>query len=153
MLPRTGFLVLCLVGCSLAAQAYDARTNYILHCQGCHGASGHIGTLHTVPPLAGSVGWFARLPEGRAYLAQVPGASQAPISDAELAAVLTYMVQRFSAAEAGPDFAAFTEGEVRAVRRLRPDVVALRADLLARIRQEFGVSLWTDAYPAPDAPR
>ena len=142
-----------LMAAPLAAQPYNARTNYILHCQGCHGDTGISGTPTVVPPLLDSVGYFVRVPGGRAYLAQVPGASQAPIGDAELADLLTYMIRRFSAEQAGPDFEPYTEEEVRAVRRQRPDVVELRAQLVARIREALGVELWTDGYAMPGAAR
>lgn len=136
-----------------SAKPYNARTNYILHCQGCHGESGLSRTPKVVPPLTGSVGYFLRVPGGRAYLAQVPGASQAPITDAELAELLTYMVGRFSPAEAGSDFAPFTEAEVTAVRRRRPDIVALRADLVARVKRDVGANLWTEVYETPETAR
>lgn len=132
-----------------AAGEYAPETNYILHCQGCHGPDGIGGTPDEVPPLAGSVGYFVRVPGGREYLAQVPGAANAPITDRELAALLTFMIERYSAAEAGEAFAPYTETEVARIRRTRPDVVALRARLVADIRARLGVRVWTDGYLAP----
>jgi len=153
---RTSVLVLLLLG-ALAmpsdAGEWNARTNYVLHCQGCHGADGIGGTPGEVPPLAGSVGWFLRVPGGREYLAMVPGAANAPIGDAALAKLLNYMITRFSAAEAGDAYTPYTEEEVAAVRRTRPDVVAVRERLVALVREREGVHLWTEAYPETGTPR
>jgi len=115
-------------------------------CRFCHGADGIGGTPGEVPPLAGSVGYFLRVPGGRPYLVQVPGAANAPISDGALAALINYMVEIYSAEEAGATFEPYTEAEVAAVRRGRPDIIALRASLVGAIRDQFGVELWTDGY-------
>lgn len=132
-----------------ARAEYSARTNFVLHCQGCHGEDGIGGTPGEVPPLARSVGWFLRVPGGRAYLAQVPGAANAPVSDAALAALLNYMIETYSRVEAGDAYRPYTEAEVAAVRRNRPDIVRLRARLLEEIRTRHGVELWSeDGYAA-----
>jgi len=136
------------VGCLLPAPAaaeYSARTNFILHCQGCHGADGIGGTPGEVPPLAGAVGWFLRVPGGREYLAQVPGAANAPVSDAALAALLNYMLETYSRAEAGDAYRPYTEAEVASVRRARPDIVRARTSLVAAVQERFGVALWSEA--------
>ena len=134
---------------SPAAGEYAPETNFVLHCQGCHGADGVGGVPDEVPPLAGSVGYFVRVPGGREYLAQVPGAANAPVSNAELAALLNFMLRQYSAAEAGDDFEPYTAQEITRIRRARPDVVTLRARLVAEIRARHGVQLWTDGYLAP----
>lgn len=133
-----------LLGSGIAAAEYSAQTNYILHCQGCHGADGVGGTPGEVPPLAHSVGYFLRVENGREYLAQVPGAANAPISDAALASLLTYMINAFSSKEAGADFALYTAREVTLVRRLQPDIVALRTRLVSRLRDKLGIELWAE---------
>jgi len=140
LLPLALLVLLPMPG--LADAGYTGRTNYVLHCQGCHGADGVGGTPRDVPPLAGSVGWFLRVPGGRAYLAQVPGAANAPIDDAALARVLNYVVETWSADEAGPDFQPYDAAEVASVRNRQPDVVALRAELVEALRQRFGIDVW-----------
>lgn len=137
-----------LLGSGIAAAEYSAQTNYILHCQGCNGADGIGGTPGEVPPLAHSVGYFLRVEEGREYLAQVPGAANAPVSDTALASLLTYMVNAFSSEEAGADFAPYTAREVTAVRRSQPDIVALRARLVSRLREKLGIELWAEGDEA-----
>ena len=53
---------------------------------------------------------------GRRYLVQVPGSSQSPLSDLELAQVLSWMVRNLSAATVPPDFTDFTAAEVARYR-------------------------------------
>ena len=50
-----------------------ARSDYLLHCSGCHGSDGAGHRLGRIPQLADRIGHFLSLPDGRAYLVQVPG--------------------------------------------------------------------------------
>jgi len=88
------------------------RELYLLHCSGCHAPDGR-GTPGVAPSLHG-LGWMLEAEGGRAYLAAVPGAAQAPISDAELAALLDHVFARFSGVRPQPPFAA---DEVASARR------------------------------------
>jgi len=103
------------------AAAEDAETDrlahldYMLHCQGCHMADGS-GLEGTVPSLRDQVGLFLATPEGRAYLVQVPGASQALIDDAALARLTNWMVRRFDPANA-KDLDPYEAAEVGELRR------------------------------------
>ena len=74
-----------------AEETSSPRINYILHCQGCHLADG-AGTPDKVPALKNEVGRFLHVTGGREFLIQVPGTSQSPLSDAEVAAVLVGIV-------------------------------------------------------------
>jgi len=125
------------LGLALAGFALDARAgaeiDYMLQCQGCHLADGG-GSPGAVPPLAGLVGKFLWVPRGREYLVRVPGSSQSPLSDAELAAVLNWMIRRFGPEEAAHDFTAFSADEVAGYRDPPlTDVETLRAELLRQI--------------------
>ena len=119
---------LSLAGVALLAASAPQRapeTNYMLHCQGCHRPDGS-GVPGAVPPLPGQVAKFLQTPAGRAFLVRVPGAANAPISDAELAALLDWIVVRFDAANVPADFVGYTAEEVG----------ALRAQPLARVSVE-----------------
>jgi mono/diheme cytochrome c family protein len=119
-------LALCLA--ASAARAESPRVNYMLQCQGCHGAAGG-GAPGTVPSLA-EVGRFLEVPGGREYLVRVPGSSQSALTDAELAEVLNWMVREFDPRE----FAPFTAAEVARVRRPPlDDVEGVRRELLRAI--------------------
>lgn len=109
--------LLMLVACTLATvvQAYEPAVNYMLQCMGCHTPDGS-GEPGRVPAIRDTVLPFARLPAGRRYLVQVPGAAQSTLSDAELAAVLNWMIVELGHA-APRAFAPFTAAEVAEYRR------------------------------------
>jgi len=116
-----------------SAAAAPPEQDYVLQCMGCHRADGS-GAPGRVPSLVGQMGRFLRVPGGRAYLVQVPGAAQSTLDDAALAALLDWMLLRFSAAELPPEFAPYRADEVARYRAERPvDIAKLRAELLARI--------------------
>ncbi len=118
-----------------AAGQSPAQLDYLLQCQGCHLADGRGAPDKGVPALRGSVARFLTVEGGRAYLIRVPGVSGSPLSDAELAAVLNWIVQAFGPAEAAQGAAPFTEQEVRRFRRPPLDDVApVRSRLLETIR-------------------
>ncbi|MDE0005286.1 MAG: hypothetical protein OXQ29_21560 [Rhodospirillaceae bacterium] len=145
-------LVLSVAGPVRAAEAFNAKTNYILYCQGCHGADG-VGVLtDQVPPLANAMGYFLHAPAGRAYLIQVPGAAYAPVDDGQLANLLNYALRRFSAAELPANFLPYSREEVARERRSHVDIVSLRAELVAEITERLGVRLWTLDNPTPVSP-
>jgi mono/diheme cytochrome c family protein len=99
-----------------AAHAHPQQ-DYILYCMGCHGAQAQ-GVPGKVPPLAGSVALFMRTPEGRNYVLRVPGAANSALGDAELAAVLNWLAERFPpTGAAAPESTPFTAAEVSELRR------------------------------------
>ena len=102
----------------------------MLHCQGCHlpGGVGHPGR---VPRLAGNVAKFVHVEGGREYLVQVPGSAQSTLTDAELAAVLNWLIPTFDPNHTPDSFQAYTATEVSAYRAVRiRDVSQIRARLL-----------------------
>lgn len=111
-----------------AAHAGDApvEEDYTLHCSACHGADGR-GTPGVTPSLRG-IGRLLDAPGGRAYLGRVPGVAQAPLSDARLARLLNWVLDRYGDAPPNPPYAA---DEIRALRSepLR-DTRAARAALV-----------------------
>lgn len=115
------------------ARGETAHVLYMLQCQGCHLPDGS-GQAGSVPSLRGSIARFLALPDGRAYLVQVPGSASSRLSDAELAAVLNWMAQAFGPAAAAAAAVPYTEAEVAAHRRTPLDDVApARAALLERM--------------------
>jgi hypothetical protein len=100
------------------------QANYMLNCMGCHLPDGS-GAAGKVPSVRESLLSLSGSTAGRRYLVQVPGASQSPLSDLELAEVLSWMVRNLSAATVPADFKDFTPAEVAAYRR--PPLVNVRA--------------------------
>ncbi|MEM1436059.1 MAG: hypothetical protein AAGG11_18535 [Pseudomonadota bacterium] len=120
-MPLTALL---LASCFAAA---DGRTDYLLYCGGCHLEDG-TGDPPEVPNLRIDVDRFAASDAGRAYLTQVPGAAQVPISDARLAAVLNWMLANYYPERT---FASFNAAEVATHRGQRlMDPLKKRQELL-----------------------
>jgi mono/diheme cytochrome c family protein len=121
---------------ALPAAAEPPRILYMLHCQGCHLEDG-AGKPGEVPALAATLGGFAALPGGRAYLVQVPGSANSPLSDAELAAVLNWMLASFASPADATSFVPYDAAEV-ARHRAAPlvDVTAIRSDLVRRMGRD-----------------
>ena len=111
------------------------RQNYNRHCGGCHGFDGSGNPEHGVPNMKGTVGHFLRLPEGRAFLVQVPGTSQAALDDAGIAELLNWLLKRFSAGEIPKDAPPYTKDEVTRLRAVKlSDVMRTRREIVQRLR-------------------
>lgn len=114
-----------------SAAGNPPRVDYMLHCMGCHTEDGS-GFPHAgVPPLKGTVGKFLHVPEGRAFVIQVPGVSQSALGDADVAELMNWLLVEFSAAELPEDFTPYTAEEIDRLRRTKlVDVTATRTRLL-----------------------
>jgi len=129
--PRIA-VVAVVLGCLAPTADADPRTDYMLHCQGCHQADGR-GAPGRVPSFLDYLGQFASLPSGREYLIRVPGTSQSELSNERVAAVLNWMLQEFSPDHA-QDCTAFTASEVARWRRPPlTDVESVRRRLVQEI--------------------
>jgi hypothetical protein len=130
---RRSVFALLSAGVGCAAMAHDVETNYRLYCMGCHVADGS-GLEGKVPSMRGTLAPLSMRPEGRRFLVQVPGVAQSPLSNAEVATLLNWMLANLAApapAAAEGDIAAFTEAEVARYRAERLlNVRATRAKLL-----------------------
>ncbi len=126
--------VAAVVCASAPAECYEPAVNYMLQCMGCHTPDGS-GEPGRVPSVRPTLIPFARLPQGRAYLVQVPGAAQSTLSDTELAELLNWMIATLSDAPDRSDFARYTGAEVAGYRKSRlTDVRAARDRLLGMTR-------------------
>ena len=114
------------------ANPQQAQIDYILKCQGCHQPEGGGDIAHT-PPLKGEVARFLQVPGGREFLARVPGVASVDLSDARLAQLLNWTLQRFDRSNMPADFEPYSAGEIAQLRRqpLRLEREATRASLLA----------------------
>jgi mono/diheme cytochrome c family protein len=132
---------------ALAAGGFAATVSaspaqdYTLYCMGCHGAQAQ-GVPGRIPPLAGSVSLYMRIPEGRNYVLRVPGAANSALPDAQLAAVLNWLAASYGAPGAPPPVP-FTVDEVTRVRRTP------LADVQARRREVIRALAATGPAPAP----
>lgn len=118
-----------------------SRQNYIQFCAGCHQLDGSGSPGVGIPDLRGQLGYFLNSPGGRAFLVQVPGSANSPLSNAELALLLNWMLKVFSPAQMPASFVPYSENEVENLRAQVPAAVDdLRREVTAELqRQGFPV--------------
>ena len=121
----------------LAALAGERpRINYLLHCSGCHQPDGSGSAENGIPNMKDRVGHFLRLPEGRAFLVQVPGTAQSSLGDGETAELLNWMVVALSPHAVPANLLPYTRDEVARLRATPlNDVAAVRASVVGRLQQ------------------
>ncbi len=109
-------LALSVAGAPWAMALDKARVNYLWHCSGCHQPNGGAVPGTDVPGLK-NIGELLDSAEGRSYIVQVPGVADTPLSDAEIADVLNWIVENFNAETAAAGFSRFTADEVTKARQ------------------------------------
>ena len=122
------FTLIALFSLSVNVFAVSPRINYLLYCTGCHAADG-AGKPPNVPSLRDELGRMISVPEMRSYLVRIPGASQAPISDADLTDVINWLLREFNSNTLPANFEEYTVGEVSNARRnILADPLRYRAE-------------------------
>jgi mono/diheme cytochrome c family protein len=122
-----------LAGPEAAISPQRARSLYLLHCSGCHQADGSGSPGFGVPSMRGVLGKFQQSTAGRAFLVQAPGARNAHLTDAELAALTNWALLAFSPATLPAGHQPYTAEEVGRWRADPPlDVAAARAAIVSR---------------------
>jgi hypothetical protein len=134
MIARVGLALAVLLCVPDDASARPPRIDYMLECQGCHGADGR-GIPGAVPDMRASLGRFLTVPGGREYLVRVPGSAQSPLDDRSLAELLNWMIRSFGPEEVARGFQPYDADEVASQRSPLTDVEPLRRELLKRIGQ------------------
>ena len=103
-----------------AARAQQSPSNlYLLNCWGCHGSRGE-GIKGTAPPLI-ALGDFLKAKGGRSYIIQVPGVSQSALNDAQVAAVMNWVLASMSKGHMPDGFSPYAADEVHRYRATRLD--------------------------------
>lgn len=133
----TGLAVsFALAGSGACAGLGSPRMNYMLNCSGCHGQDGGGNPLSGVPTLRGALGHFLKVEGGREFLIQVPGTAQSPLSHAETAELMNWMLKAFSEQETPPGTVPFDAVEVARLRgNPLVDVPGRRAELIERMKE------------------
>lgn len=109
-----------------------ARSLYLLNCAGCHQIDGSGSPRYGVPDMRNLLGKFQQSAAGRAFLVQAPGARNAHVSDAELAALTNWTLLAFSPATLPADYRPYTAAEVGRWRANPPlDVAGARAAIVS----------------------
>lgn len=126
---------------AFAAGGGSPRTNYMLHCSGCHGTAGAGSPEIGIPDMRGALGHFLKAKHGREFLIQVPGTSQTSMNDADVAVMMNWMLKQFSAAEVPAGTLPYTEQEVRQLRADRlADVPGRREAIISELKAQ-GISI------------
>jgi hypothetical protein len=116
---------------------------YTLNCWGCHKPHAE-GIPGTVPRLRNSMGDFLHVPGGRAYLVQVPGVAASSLSNAEVAAVLNWLLITFNKAELPSEFKPYTAEEVARLRAHQLIRVTETRDALIKRLKAKGIEVPDD---------
>ncbi len=124
--------------CIGTANADDdrARFNYMIHCQGCHlpDASGY---RDKVPRMINFLGYFLHSREGREFIIRVPGVSMAALPDDEIAELMNWLINVYSAEQRPAEFIPYTQSEVNALRQSpEADPLTTRMRILRAIAAE-----------------
>ncbi len=119
--------------------AYQARTDYQLKCQGCHRPDGS-GDDRSNPPMRSIVARFLSVPGGREFIGRVPGVATVDLPDDRLANLVNWTIFRFDPAHVPPNFRPYTAEEVGRLRKnpLRLERAAMRARLVAGFAKTHG---------------
>jgi len=121
-------VLIVLLSVNSSATAASPRINYLLYCTGCHAADG-AGKPPNVPSLRDELGRMISVPEMRSYLVRIPGASQAPISDADLTDVINWLLHEFNSDTLPANFEEYTKEEVSTARKnILADPLKYRAE-------------------------
>lgn len=122
--------ILVCLGTASGAEAHGPLVNYQLQCMGCHLRDGS-GEAGRVPSLRETLALLCVAPEGRRFMIQIPGVAQSPLSDADTAILLNWMVRNLADAPMAHNFIEFTADEVARYRGAPLTVVrSLRERLL-----------------------
>jgi hypothetical protein len=116
---------------------------YTLNCWGCHRSHAE-GVPGRVPPLANSMAYFLYIPEGRAFLVQVPGVASSSLSDSEVADVLNWLLVTFNKQQLPKDFNPYTADEVRRFRPHQLVGVTKSRQVLVKRLAKLGIRLPED---------
>ncbi|MEP6884198.1 MAG: cytochrome C [Gammaproteobacteria bacterium] len=137
-----------------ALQFQEPQRDYILACGGCHGLNG-ISNSALVPSLKGLVGYYLYLPEGRAYLPRLPNVAFSTLNDAQLAAVLNYIVFDLGAGSAPAGTRTYGATEVGKWRRQPLTEVSLseyRRRMVEALINRYHAPVELRGYAAKTAP-
>lgn len=110
--------------------------NYMLFCSGCHLPDGTGSKGAGILPFQNIVGKHLRHPQGRLYLANVPGVINSGLGHEDTAKLLNYILDTWGAKDRPKDATPFTAEEVGRLRgKTVDDIIELRARISADLRK------------------
>ena len=112
----------------------SARSLYMLKCSGCHRVDGMGAPTAGIPPFPGFIAPLARNPDGRVYIAHVPGIVGSRLSNEQLVDVLNYVIDEWSGEEEATDVPRFTVDEIARLRAVPvTNIVEYRRGVVAQL--------------------
>jgi hypothetical protein len=108
-----GVVLIC---CDAVANDDRAHFNYMIHCQGCH-LPDAIGFQDKVPRMKNFLGFFLHSQEGREFIIRVPGVATAQLPDDEIAELMNWLINTYSAEQRPVVFVPYSQSEVRLLRQ------------------------------------
>jgi hypothetical protein len=140
-LPSALCGVLALILCASPTLAGNkGKYLYTLHCSGCHVRDGSGSAEGRIPRLAGQVGHFMKLPEGRQFLLQVPGVMNSGLGNEEIEALMNWMVPHFAGESLAGNFVPYAPDEIEEARKNRPtDIFAARRKIATDLGKQGAV--------------
>lgn len=124
------FLLMFLTSSSVLAT--DPKQLFMMECQGCHLSDGS-GGVSNIPPLNNQVAKFLAVPGGREFLAQVPGVARSPLNDAEITAVLNWLLNEFGPREMAEQYPPYTVEEISRLRKIPLTEVKQKRAVLVKL--------------------
>lgn len=122
------------------ARTSSVRSQFVLHCVGCHGVDASGSVVGNVPDMR-QLGRFLRVDGGRAFVIKVPGVMGSGLSDQQVADVTNWVLATLAADSVPPAHTPYTAEEVQRARAAPLlDVAATRAQLVERARAQ-GIAL------------
>lgn len=135
-----GLFTSLLVSATAFAGDARARSDYMIHCQGCHVPDGR-GFPGRVPDMRATLPLLLSVEGGRAFLVQVPGSAMSALTNDRLAATLNWVVKNMADEATISSFTDYTEAEVEQMRAVRlEDVFTTRDALIGHLENEHGGS-------------
>ncbi len=121
----------------VVAEMKSPRSLFLLRCSGCHQASGGGSLGGGVPQFQGYLGPMANDPEGRVYIAHVPGVVSARLNDGQLVDVLNYLIDEWGEDTQGDRPPHFTVEELQALKAVPVNnIVEYRRAVVARLAEQ-----------------
>lgn len=112
----------------------SAKSLYVLKCSGCHRIDGTGAPEAGIPPFPGFIAPLARNPDGRVYIAHVPGIVGSRLSNEQLVEVLNYVIDEWSGEEDTSSTPRFTAEEFARLRAVPvTNVVEFRRDVVTQM--------------------
>ena len=143
---RVGTALAALHALSLPALAGgdSPRTLYLLRCLGCHGLDGSGSASGRVPGLPG-VNKRLLHPEGRLFLANVPGIENSGLSNEGLASVLNWALDTWGDKSVGDSGPPLTAAEIGRLKEVPIDDLAALRDRIAAELSSQGTDVGSSA--------